>query len=136
MSKTPDRSLRSDVDLARRAFDRWRRVRSRGTPIPEALWRMALELASKYGVSQASLALHLDYYAVKRRLTATGGVQTKPSTTEFVELSMPSSSHVGRCQVEIRDTLGDTLRIDVSGLCARDLATFVRAVAGREPCSR
>jgi len=97
---------------------------------------MAVGVASKHGVSQASLALRLDYYAVKRRLAATGGAPVKPSTTEFVELSMPASSHVGRCQVEIRDALGDALRIDVSGLCARDLATFVRAVAGREPCSR
>lgn len=97
---------------------------------------MAADVASKHGVSQASLALRLDYYALKRRLPATEVEPAKASTTEFVELSMPASSHVGRCQVEIRDALGDTMRIEVSGLCARELAMFVRAVAGREPCSR
>jgi hypothetical protein len=99
---------------------------------------MAVGVASKRGVSQAALALRLDYYAVKRRLEEAGDTLAKRSTTEFVELSMPASSHVGRCQVQvqIRDALGDTLRIEVSGLSARDLATFVRAVAGREPCSR
>ena len=98
-------------------FGRWRRARRRGTPIPEALWRMAVGVASKHGVSQASLALRLDYYALKRRLAATEGSPAQSSTTEFVELSMPASNHVGRCQVEIRDALGDTMRIDVSGLC-------------------
>ena len=97
---------------------------------------MAVGVATKHGVSQASLALHLDYYALKRRLAAIGSTQANPLATEFVELSLTAGSHVGRCQVEMRDALGDTLRIDVSGLCARDLATFVRAVAGREPCSR
>jgi len=52
---------------------------------------MAVGVASKHGVSQASLALRLDYYAVKRRLAATGGAPVKPSTTEFVELSMPAT---------------------------------------------
>lgn len=136
MPNPADRSLRSDVDLARRAFARWRRTRPRGTKIPEALWRMAIGLAAEHGVSRASQALHLDYYALKRRLAATGANPTELSSAEFVELSLPATSHGGRCQVEIKDMLGDALRIDVSGLCAKDLATFVRAVAGREPCSR
>lgn len=107
-----------------------------GTPIPEALWRMAVGVASKHGVSQASVALRLDYYTLKRRLAATEVEPAKPSTAEFVELSMPASNHGGRCQVEIADALGDTMRIEVFGLCTIALATFVRAVAGREPCSR
>jgi hypothetical protein len=41
-----------------------------------------------------------------------------------------------RCQFELRDDLGDGVRVDVSGLSAKDLATFVRAVAGRDTCSR
>jgi hypothetical protein len=96
---------------------------------------MAVGLAAEHGVSQTSQALHLDYYAVQRRLAATGAVPTKPTAHEFVELSLPAA-HAGRCQVEVRDDLGGAMRIDVSGLCAKDLAVFVRAVAGHDACSR
>lgn len=136
MPNTPDPSSRSDVDLVRRAFARWRSNRRRGARIPEALWRMALGLAAEHGVGQASQALHVDYYALQRRLAAAGARSAEVSATEFVEVSLPASGHVGRCQVEIKDASGDALRIDVSGLCAKDMAIFVRAIAGREPCSR
>lgn len=135
MPNSPDRFVGSDVTLARRAFERWRRSRPRGARIPEGLWSMVVGLAAEHGVSQASQALRLDYYAVQRRLAASGAVRSKPSAHEFVELSMPAAD-VGRCQVEVRDEVGDAMRIDVSGLCAKDLAVFVRAVAGRDSCSR
>jgi hypothetical protein len=96
---------------------------------------MALDLARRHGVNKASQALSLDYYGVKRRLEATPA-QAGPAPSEFVELSLPTSGHRVRCQFELRDDLGDGVRVDVSGLSAKDLATFVRAVAGRDTCSR
>jgi len=43
---------------------------------------MAVGLASKHGVSQTSLALRLDYYALKRRLAATELEPAKPSSSK------------------------------------------------------
>jgi len=128
-------SRRADLDLARREFERWRRSRRRGARIPHALWRTVLDLARRHGVSKTSQTLHLDYYAVQRRLR-----ESEPkgslAAAEFIELSLPARPHVPRCQLELGDASGGALRIEVSGLSAKDLATFVRTVSGREPCSR
>jgi len=125
----------ADLELARREFEVWRRSRRRGARIPLALWRTALDLARRHGVSKTSQTLHLDYYAVQRRL-----LESEPNgsatAAEFIELSLPASPHVPRCQLELSEAGGGTLRIDLSGLSAKDLATFVRTVSGREPCSR
>jgi hypothetical protein len=121
----------ANLDLARGEFERWRRSRPRGERIPAALWRTATDLARSHGVSKTSQALHLDYYAVQRRLLEAEAKQSA-AAAEFIEVSLPSSPHVPRCQVEIRDASGGAMRIDLSGLSARDLATFVRTVSGRE----
>jgi hypothetical protein len=120
-----------DLDVARREFERWRRSRPRGERIPVALWRTAVDLARRHGTSKTSQVLHLDYYALQRRLTG-----TEPATaiagTEFVDVALPADARGSRCQLEIGDDGGGKLRVDVCGLSAKDLATFVRAVAGRE----
>jgi hypothetical protein len=119
-------------EQARRDFDRWRRTRPRGERIPLALWGSAVDLARSHGVSRTSQALHLDYYSLQRRLA-----ETEPErlahTAEFVEVSLPPLSHASRCQVEICDPEGGKVRVDLSGLSARELASFVRAVSGKEP---
>ena len=117
---------------ASREFERWRRVRPRGARIPQTLWRTALDLARTHGVSKTSQTLHLDYYAVQRRL-AEGEPARSTAGAEFIEVSLPASAHIPSCQIEISDASGGTMRIDLSGLSARDLATFVRTVSGREP---
>ncbi len=128
-------SAPADLELARREFERWRRSRRRGARIPLALWRTALDLARSHGVSKTSQTLHLDYYAVQRRLLETEPKGSR-AAAEFIELSLPTSAHVPRCQLELSDAGGGALRIAVTGLSAKDLATFVRTVSGREPCSR
>ena len=133
MLTTSRPSSRVDLDVARREFERWRRTRPRGTRIPEALWRMALDVAREHGVSKASQTMRLDYYAVKRRLGA-AAEHDRATTTEFVELSLPAAA--ARCQIETGDDHGDRLRVEVSGLSATDLAMFVRAVAGRDTCCK
>lgn len=86
-------------------------------------------------MSKTSQTLHLDYYGVQRRLLESAPKRSA-AAAEFIELSLPGSPHVPRCQLELSDSNGGALRIDVSGLSAKDLATFVRTVSGREPCSR
>ena len=114
---------------ARQDFERWRRSRPRGARIPEALWGTAAGLARSHGVSRTSQALHLDYYALQRRLS---GNEREPGVAAagFVEMSLPASP--AHCQLEMCDQSGRRVRVDLSGLSARDLAIFVRAVTGRE----
>jgi hypothetical protein len=115
-----------------RQFERWRSSRPRGERIPPVLWASALELARSHGVSKTSQVLHLDYYAVQRRLAA-GSVEAPSSAAQqFVELTLPSgSAPTQQCRLEIRDRDGGTVRLELSGWSAPDLATFVRTVTGR-----
>ena len=117
---------------ASREFERWRRSRPRGARIPQTLWRTAMDLARTHGVSKTSQTLHLDYYAVQRRL-ADAEPARSTEASEFIELSLPAIPHASRCQISISDASGGAMRIDLSGLSAKDLATFVRTVSGREP---
>jgi hypothetical protein len=94
-----------------------------------------LDLARSHGVSKTSQTLHLDYYALQRRLAESEPKRSR-AAAEFIELSLPASPQVPRCQLELSDAGGGALRIELSGLSAKDLATFVRTVSGREPCSR
>lgn len=121
-----------DLDQARGEFARWRRGRPRGARIPSLLWRRAVGLAQSQGVSKTSQALHLDYYSLQRRLSETGPVRSTP-VADFVELALPAAPREARCRLEIADAGGGSLRVDLSGLSASDLAIIVRAVAGRSP---
>lgn len=98
MPNTTERVPRPDLDLnpARSEFDRWRRSRRRGERIPAWLWQIATTAVAAHGVSKTSQALHLDYYALQRRL-ASGAIALSSTAAEFVELSLPGSSRGPRC---------------------------------------
>ena len=121
-----------DLERGRREFERWRRRRRRGERIPADLWRTATDLARRHGVSKASQALHLDYYALQRRL-GEGLAKSGAREAAFVELSLPATAPGGGCEVEICDASGAKVRVEVAGLSAAELATFVRTICGREP---
>jgi hypothetical protein len=125
-------SWQPGFEQARRDFDRWRRARPRGERIPLALWRSAVDLARSHGVSRTSQALGVDYYSLQRRLAETEA-RRPVEAAAFVEMSLPRISQASRCQVEICDPAGGKVRVDVSGLSARELASFVRVVSGKEP---
>ena len=119
----------------KREFDRWRRTRPRGERIPAALWQAAADLARRHGVSSTSMALSLDYYALQRRVGGGGGREhaAEPAAEpEFVEIALPATRAAARsCRVELSDAGGGAVLLDLSGWSAPDLATFVRAIAGR-----
>jgi len=127
----PTRPVRSLIDASRQ-FERWRGTRQRGERIPPVLWASALELARSHGVSKTSQVLHLDYYAVQRRLAEVSVEVPSSTAQQFVELALPSgSTPTPHCRLEIRDRDGSTVRLELSGWSAPDLATFVRTVTGR-----
>ena len=79
----------AELTRAAARWAQWRRTRRLGARIPESLWKLALELAARHGVSRTAIALRVDYYALKKRLDA----QTPPrrvgsaAAPAFVELS-------------------------------------------------
>ncbi|MEO7854804.1 MAG: hypothetical protein ABIR94_21530 [Rubrivivax sp.] len=86
-------------------------------------------------MSKTSQVLRLDYYAVQRRLAEVSAeVPRQPSAEQFVELSLPArATSSPQCRLEMLDHDGTTVRLELSGWCARELAAFVRTVAGRKP---
>ena len=128
LSTRPARSL---IDTSRQ-FESWRGTRQRGERIPAVLWASALELARSHGVSKTSQVLHLDYYAVQRRLAEVSVDVPRPAAQQFVELSLPSgAARTPQCRLEIGDRDGGAVRLQFAGWSAQDLASFVRMVTGR-----
>lgn len=127
----PTLPVQSLIETSRR-FERWRRSRPRGERIPSALWRSALDLARSHGVSKTSQALHLDYYALQRRLAEIPVAAPQPAAQQFVELALPSAPAPSpHCRLEILDPEGGAVRLELAGWSAQDLAAFVRRIAGR-----
>jgi hypothetical protein len=108
--------------LAQDRFRDWRRNRKIGTRIPEALWTLAVQLANAQGVCRTASVLGLDYYALKKRLAAAAG---RPRATEPAFVEVPASLAVGKqCTFELDDGAGATLRVQLVGYDATDVATL------------
>ena len=122
-----------EVRSIRRQFEQWRRRRTRGTPIPEPLWRAAVGVAKKHGVSRISRALRLDYYALKRRLEAAPRQHPAPERAggRFIEIPLRAVSGGPACVVEVEDPRGARLRMELQGMGPQELAGLVRSVWGR-----
>ena len=98
-------------------FKRWRRTRTRGTPIPEALWASAVGLARAQGLNRIARALRLDYYDLKKRLQcAAGPACARQAQPTFVELLTPRAEGGGcECLVELENARGAKMRIQIKG---------------------
>jgi len=59
--------IRPALEAVRKRFQIWRKNRSAGHRIPDALWGAAIELCRDHSVSKVSRALRLDYYDLRKR---------------------------------------------------------------------
>lgn len=94
----------------RQRFDEWRRLRQRRTRIPEPLWVAAVQAAREHGVWQTSRRLKVDYYSLKRRLSATKA--RRSAAIEFVEVA-PNVLSAPACVLEMHDRQGRRLRVEL-----------------------
>lgn len=97
-------------------FKRWRSTRRRGTPIPQALWALAVGLARAQGLNRIARVLRLDYYDLKKRLECAEGAgcarQVQPT---FVEWLRPAVVGSCECRVELENARGAKMRIELRG---------------------
>ncbi len=107
---------------AQTRFRDWRRKRTIGARIPEPLWALAVKLASTHGACRTASALGLDYYSLKKRLEAADGRQQAVEPA-FVGLSAPLAGGK-QCTLELDDGAGSTLRIQLVGYDAADVAAL------------
>lgn len=118
--------LPEDLQRVQERFQTWRAGRKAGDRIPLPLWRQAVKIAQKHGVSRTATALKLDYYGLKRRL-ASATTPERPTAREepsadtpFVELPVPAAFH-GECLIEFEDGTGSCLRVHLKGHQVPDL---------------
>ena len=120
-----------------RRFERWRRSRTRGRRIPEALWAAAVEAAREYGASRTASVLRINYETLKRRLqqqrSETGEVAKLGELPGFIELALPARGMVGECILELEDVDGAKMRVHLKGLEAPDLAALAHSFRRAEP---
>lgn len=122
-AKVPTDLVQGAVQL-----DRWRQTRARGSRIPEPLWQLALELASRHGISRTASALRVGYYELKKRFehrkTRTSTRSLRPSESPFVELPSISMSIPQECVIEVEKASGAKLRVHFKGPALPDLSAL------------
>ena len=62
----------NEMRRAHGRFERYRKAHTGRRPIPEALWKMAAELAREHGIFRTAQVLRLDYSKLKARTAALG----------------------------------------------------------------
>jgi len=109
------------------AFARWRSSTRPRSRIPDELWSRAVELAATHGVCKVATALRLDYYGLKRRVTAEAGVAAAQPPA-FVECNLGLPVAAPACVVALSDRRGRMLRIEMPRAAASEVAALARSL--------
>ena len=127
-----------ELERAQRRFDRWRQTQKGRRRIPEPLWNVAVKVATKCGVSKTAATLRIDYTGLKRRVATAATSDDSISTvgTTFLELAASVPSGPRRCVVQMEDSDGAKMRMELSGVETRDLLALSRTFWRAERCCR
>ena len=80
------------MEAARTRFEQWRSSRSRKSPIPDELSKLAIDVARQQGVNRTAQQLRLDAGKLERFLVAADQQRSKArSQPRFVELVAPAT---------------------------------------------
>lgn len=96
------------VNSLRRRIEAWRRIRKRGSPMPEALWTAAAELAQAHGILGIAPAIRVDFGALKRRVHGLAAPEKKTTTCPpgFVEIAPFAPTSRAETVLELSDDTG------------------------------
>ncbi len=116
------------MEVARTRFEQWRSSRSRKSPIPEELWKLAIDAARQQGVNRTAQHLRLDGGKLKRLLVAADARGSKaPRQPRFVELIAPAMVASPECIIEFESAAGSKMRVHCKTSVAPDWANLLRA---------
>ena len=157
MDTRKTRGLPARLEVVRQRFERWRRTRRPRSRIPDPLWAAAVKLVGRYGVHRTARALRVDYYSLKKRVSATpaarhsrptptnaprrcpvgaravSGSLSDEGATTFVELPSPAQTVCGECVVEWESVAGAKMRVQLKGVTMPDLTALSRSFWDRGP---
>ena len=115
----------NQLKQVQRRFELWRKARKGRPPIPETLWASAVELAREDGLHRTARALRLDYYSLKKRLSAVESPLCRSTNkAAFVELLPPGAGGLSTCTIEMENAQGGKMKIHLQGLGSPDLAVL------------
>lgn len=90
------RSLPGEVKELCRKIERWRRTRTKRSPMPAELWKRAAAMAGEYGASAVARTLGLDCKALRTRVAdAEGGAKAREALGAAGFIEMPPASWGG-----------------------------------------
>lgn len=116
------------METARARFEQWRNSRSRKSPIPDELWKLAIDAARQQGVNPAAQQLRLDAGILKRLLVASEPRRSKTRRRpKFVELIAPATVASPGCVIEFESAAGSKMRVLWKTAVAPDWANLLRA---------
>lgn len=116
------------MEAARTQFERWRSSRSRKSPIPDELWKLAINAARRQGVNRTAQQLRLDAGKLKRLLVTADQRRSKSRRRlRFVELIAPATVASSDCMIEFESAAGSKMRIHWRAAVAPDWANLLRA---------
>ena len=127
-------ALPAPLEATRRRFERWRRSRSARSRIPEPRWTSAVQAAERYGLHRTTQALRLDDYALEKRVeeVASGSESDGEAAATFLELPAPVSAGASECVIELEDSGGATMRVQLEGAAVPDVTALARSFWGVE----
>ena len=116
---------RAKLGRVRQRIEVWRRTRAKRSPMPQALWTAATELARELGAYRVAQELGVGYGSLKDRLGANGG----RGPGEFVEVdgALLLSAAPARNEVELSDASGMKVVIRLGVGQAVDVAAVLAA---------
>ena len=133
MRRKRDQSLPERIEKVRDRFIRWRATREKLSPIPDTLWKSAIQLTRHYSFYQVSKALKLDYSALKKRAQSRGALQRAQMDSAPVFFEMETggiSPLMSEWCVEIENPKGAKLKIHVKGKESLDLLALSQCFLG------
>lgn len=117
--------LPTDLVRARSRFNAWRKLREKGSRIPQSLWRLAVRLASSYSIHRTATALKLDYYSLKQQVEAAADTP-ESNSPRFVELPPPPVTVSKQGLFELNNGAGETMRVQLVGYEVAEIEVLVR----------
>ena len=97
-----------------------------GSRIPPSLWRLAVRLVQTYGICRTATVLGLNYHRLQKHVEAAARTQPPSSEPAFVEL--PAPALFGKqCVFELANDAGATMRVQLTGYDAADIAALSRS---------
>ncbi len=125
-----DSALLGRLKKIRMRFERWRKTKKGHRRIPDPLWRAAVGLAAHYSVDQISRTLRLNHTDLSKRVEAARGARGPRgfSRPTFVEVGFPASARTADCVIELENSSGAKMRIELKGANAADIAALARGL--------